>query len=55
MDPANVVKLFEFAEPDARPDYLVLSPDGEWVRFDRFQRKGGDTWMPGASAPAAAR
>jgi len=37
-------KVYEFADPDARIDYPVWSPDGKWVLFDRFRPQGGDIW-----------
>jgi Tol biopolymer transport system component len=37
--------VFEFQEPEARIDYPVWSPDGNWILFDRFQPQGGDVWV----------
>jgi TolB protein len=37
--------VFEFDDPDARIDYPVWSPDGEWVLFDRIKPQGGDIWL----------
>ena len=39
------VKLFEFADAEARIDYPVWSPDGRWLLFDRFKPSGGDLWI----------
>jgi TolB protein len=38
-------KIYEFPDPDVRIDYLVWSPDGTWVLFDRFRPQGGDIWV----------
>jgi len=38
-------KVFEFDDADARIDYPVWSPDGNWILFDRFRPQGGDIWM----------
>jgi Tol biopolymer transport system component/predicted Ser/Thr protein kinase len=37
-------KVYEFPDADARIDYPVWSPDGNWVLFDRFRPQGGDIW-----------
>ncbi|MGZ7080345.1 MAG: TolB family protein, partial [Thermoanaerobaculia bacterium] len=37
-------KVFELEDPDSRIDYLVWSPDGRWILFDRFVPHGGDIW-----------
>ena len=37
-------QVFEFDDPDARIDYPVWSPDGDFVLFDRFRPQGGDIW-----------
>ncbi len=38
-------KVFEFDDADARIDYPVWSPDGNWILFDKFRPQGGDIWM----------
>ena len=38
-------KVFEFEDKHVRMDYLVWSPEGKWVSFDRFRPQGGDVWM----------
>ncbi|MFY9550493.1 MAG: protein kinase [Thermoanaerobaculia bacterium] len=38
-------KVFQFDDADARIDYPVWSPDGNWILFDRFRPQGGDIWM----------
>jgi hypothetical protein len=37
--------VFEFEDPDARIDYPVWSPGGEWILFDRVKPQGGDIWL----------
>jgi Tol biopolymer transport system component len=39
------MSVFEFDDPDARIDYPVWSPDGEWILFDRVKPQGGDIWL----------
>jgi Tol biopolymer transport system component len=38
-------RVFEFDDPDARIDYPLWSPDGQWILFDRFRPQGGDIWV----------
>jgi len=38
-------KVFEFEDPNARIDYPVWSPDGNWVLFDRNYPQGADIWV----------
>jgi len=45
LDGGAPEKVFEFDDPDARIDYPVWSPDGQWILFDRFRPQGGDIWM----------
>jgi Tol biopolymer transport system component len=42
LDGGSPEKVFEFDDPDARIDYPVWSPDGQWILFDRFRPQGGD-------------
>lgn len=37
--------IFEFDNSDARIDYPMWSPDGNWILFDKFQPQGGDIWI----------
>ncbi len=38
-------KIFEFPDADARIDYPVWSPDGNWILFDRTFPQGGEVWV----------
>jgi len=44
VSPGKPEKVYEFPDSDARIDYPVWSPDGNWVLFDRFKPQGGDIW-----------
>ena len=44
ISPGKPEKVYEFPDSDARIDYPVWSPDGNWVLFDRFKPQGGDIW-----------
>jgi Tol biopolymer transport system component len=39
------ISVFEFEDPDARIDYPVWSPEGQWILFDRVKPQGGDIWL----------
>jgi Tol biopolymer transport system component len=41
----EIVKIFEFDDPDYRIDYPRWSPDGRNVMFDLVTPRGGDIWV----------
>jgi Tol biopolymer transport system component/tRNA A-37 threonylcarbamoyl transferase component Bud32 len=45
LDGGAPEQVFQFADPTARIDYPVWSPDGRAVLFDRYEPQGGDVWM----------